>query len=200
MAPRTTTKATKQTKAPSDPLEAQLPPDETDEAEWATREDAKPEPWTDVLLPKMGKKVRIRFLGNIEAASLAFLPDLGFAGVMLDVLQSDEKMDREEIQAKLAGQEKNRAQYMVRIAHMCIVDRAEPFVVRPCADCGIDHQPPLWSMAQADILDLDDLMFITRTAEQEEAMLGIRPFSPEMMLPSSDPSAATGESTPPTSS
>jgi hypothetical protein len=67
----------------------------------------------------------------------------------------------------------------------------------PCKECdGNRHPASLWSRRQTRFLDYDDLVNITQIAERAGEVARHRPFSEADTPPSTEPSAATGESIP----
>lgn len=182
-------------------------PTESAEPEWASSEDIPSVPYKDITLPIMNKRVRVRFLGNTEAASLAVLPDLARFGELMaeklmsgDVTESPEKMAKETMQVLV-----EKTKYMTLLAHLCTMHPDGGDSPGPSDDAGhccsvsreiSSHPRSLWTMEQVQILDEPDLDTINRVAERIEMVELVRPLSQDDSASDTEPSASTGESTP----
>lgn len=188
------------------PAEAQAAPEvHTEpppvEPEWAVEADV-PEPWVDRVLPVLGKKVRIRRIGALEGAELAYIPEFARFGELMSELiiasrgpQDDDSDDPSNIE-KRKELEVERTRYGVMMTHVSVMDpRADPEPVK-CDDCGLEHPPSLWTKVRCEQVHHQDLAYITRVADREDEIERVVPFSEAGAPPDTPPSANTGESTP----
>lgn len=174
-------------------------PTESREAEWAVEDDLPRDPYKDIVLPHMGKKVRVHFLSNIEAAHMGMIPDLMRFGELMaeNALNINQPETPDEGKERLLELLSERLKYKEAIAHFCVRD--------PRGGEGLDccdlapHPKSLWSAEQVAILDDSDLEIILATAERADIAEAVRPFSQDLTAPDSESSATTGESTQPTS-
>lgn len=197
-----TPKASPEVEAPSEPQpEVHVEPEPV-EPEWAGPDDVPP-PWVDRVLPDLGKKVRIRLIGALEGAELAYIPEFAtFGDLMAEmILESRGDKDAEDIDqgARLEKRKQleiEQTRYAVMMAHVAVMDpQADPTPVK-CSDCGLEHPPALWTRARTEQLGRRDLRLITSIADREEEIERVAPFSEAGVPPDTVPSADTGESTP----
>jgi hypothetical protein len=172
------------------------------EPEWATDADI-PEPWVDRVLPVLGKKVRIRRIGALEGAELAYIPEFARFGELMSELilesrgpKEDEDPDDPARIEKRKDLEVERTRYGVMMTHVAVMDpRADPEPVK-CDDCSLVHPPSLWTKARCEQVHHQDLAYVTRVADREDEIELKLPFSEAGAPPDTPPSANTGESTP----
>jgi hypothetical protein len=165
---------------------------------WATSDALTVQGYRDEMLPVMKRKVRIRFMTNIEATQLALLPDLqSFANLMSQLESSKTALTPEEDRSLRI----ERMTYLTQVAHMAVVDRGAPYIPAPCSDCdGLEHPPTLWTLEQTKYLHPHDLGFIGAVAERGFELERVRPLSKDQTELPTSPSASTGESIPDTTS
>jgi hypothetical protein len=193
----TTRRRTKPAGERTEPAPPEAIPAESPEPEWATEDDLPKGGFRDEVLPVSGKKVRIRFLTNIEATQLALLPDLHAFAKLMSQLDGPKSSLEPEEEKQLAIE---RALYFTKVAHMAVQRGRTATAIKTCDDCGLDHVPSLWTQAQTKFLDGRDLATIVTWAEQGPALERVVPLSRgQTAKPSSTP-ANTGESIPAESS
>jgi hypothetical protein len=161
---------------------------------WATTTSLTVQGYRDELLPVMQRKVRIRFMTNIEATQLALLPDLqSFANLMSQLESSKSALTPEEDRDLRI----ERMTYLTRVAHMAVLNKDVPYVTEPCPECeGLEHPPALWTVEQTKYLHPHDLGLIGTVAERGFELERVRPLSKDQTEPPTSPLASTGESIP----
>jgi hypothetical protein len=164
------------------------------EDEWATADSITVTGYKDEMLPIMKRKVRIRFLTNIEATQLALLPDLRSFAELMSQLESGKTALTKEEDRQLRIE---RMTYLTRVAHMSVMDRSKRAIPAPCSDCdGLEHPPVLWTSEQTKYLHPTDLGIIGTVAERGFELERVRPLSKDQTERPTSPSASTGESIP----
>lgn len=168
----------------------------SEEVQWATPESLPTQGWKAVTLPVLGKKVRVRYLGQTEVARIGYLPEMReFGEIMAEqILNAPQDDEPDQVMARLEQLEIERAKYCALVTHMCVMAGEDERPVR-CEECGLPHAPSLWTRAQAELLELIDLRMIVDAAERQEELRQIVPFS-EAPEPDTQPAASTSESTP----
>lgn len=192
--------ATDQAPAPDEDAEVDTPTPLPPQEEWASADDLTVEPFRAVTLPNMGKRVRVRYLSNVEIAKLGMLPHLAnfmelamkYAKTPMGDLTSEQ---RREYALELAT-------YSSEVAHRCVLrPDGDPERDEPCDSCDDRHPPSLWTRQQVGHLAGDDTDLIRRVAEQEEELeQAAGPLSEGPQPSASSLPADTGDETPPTSS
>jgi hypothetical protein len=185
-----TTRRRKPEVIPPEALNGQEP--EVVDDGWATSDSLAVKGYRDEQLPIMRRKVRVRFLTNIEATQLALLPDLqAFAELMTQLESAKSSLTPEEDRQLRI----ERMTYLTKVAHMAVVDRSKPAVPEPCRYCeGIEHIPALWSPEQTKYLHPTDLGLIATIAERGFELERVRPLSKDQTPSLTSPLASTGES------
>lgn len=174
---------------------------------WA-EPDAVLSTYDDVNLTGIGW-LRIRHLSNTEQAHMGFLPDLSeWASLTREFITRDEPLSEEE-DHRLS---RERLHYLARVAHMAVADMSavpdgqqlpDPIA---CAECGTEEMPQfvhvksLWSLDQADHLDVPELEKINWIAGRNKQVEEVAPLSEAQTDEGSTPRADSGESIPPTNS
>lgn len=167
---------------------------------WASGDSLPKEQFHDVQLPVLGEWVRVRFLTNPEAAQLAFLPDLAnFTAIMAKAFRKAQAANDETVEDVTEDDDRmyqiERIRYMVRVAHLSVMDRGTALSTQVCSDpgCGMGrHIPGMWSVVQCEMLDYTDLEFISSVAERSADLAALRPFSEAETQSSSPPPASSG--------
>lgn len=151
----------------------------TEELQWATADDLPSEPFAVVDLPVLKRKVRVRYLGQSDVAKIGYLPELrAFAEMMAEKMLSEREGEQEELNAvveRLQNIELERIRYSTLIVHAFVIGGEGPRVY--CPECHLEHGPVLWTREQAELLEIPDIQAIVSTAEREEALQAIVPFS-----------------------
>jgi hypothetical protein len=184
---------------------------ESEELPLASADDLGPEQgWEMVSLPRLRKRVQVRYAGTHEITYLSLLPDMvDFARFAVRAAareeqeedeedqEAEEKDPREQDTAAMFTAENIR--WRQRLAHLVVMNPGdtEPSL---CADCRIIHPPSLWSSARTQRLHGDDLLAIAEASLGVREFRTVRPFSKEKTAPDSAAPVGTSESTPPTSS
>jgi hypothetical protein len=167
---------------------------------WASPSSLPSELWHDTYLPVLEQWARIRFLTNPEAAQLAFLPDLAnFTTIMAKAFRKANAGNQEDVEAVTPEEEQTyqveRVRYIVRVAHLCVMERGTPMSTEVCDDpgCGMGrHIPSVWTVAQCEMLDYADLELVASVAERSADLAALRPFSPGETQSSTPPPVSTG--------
>src|ERR1041384_3040360 len=112
------------------------------EEQWATSASLPKRPWKDVVLPVLGKKVRVRYLGAREGATLAYIPELQrFALLMAQRLiggLDDAATTIEERERRFQELEVERQTYKVVLAHVMVLDSRAASDPEYCEECKIE--------------------------------------------------------------
>lgn len=186
----------KPVEVPAESLNGQEPepasePEVVDDG-WATSDSLAVKGYRDEQLPIMQRKVRIRFLSNIEATQLALLPDLQSFAQLMTQLESAKSALTPEEDRQLRVE---RMTYLTKVAHMAVVDRSKPAIPEPCPYCeGLEHIPSLWTPDQTKYLHPTDLGLIGTVAERGFELERVRPLSKDQTQSLTLPLASTGES------
>jgi hypothetical protein len=173
--------------------------------ELAGRDDLGPdEEWEWVDLPKLGKRVKVRYAATSDVAYLSNLPDmLQFADAARRIRELEEHEDEEarrKAEKAMASFTGENTAWRERLAHVVVMAPDAGPEVFECAECGWRHPRALWSVHQTGRLHGDDLNLISERTLSPRSFEGVRPFSPEETPDGSLGPAGTSESTPQTSS
>lgn len=163
---------------------------------WASSDSIPDQDYEDVLLPRMNRMVRVRYLDTVEMVRLTYLPDYAGYIELVRQLTSGEISD-EDFDPSLADAE--TVNYEACVAHRAIVDPAHDEEV-VCLDCGYRHQRSLFTTKQCRRMPKVDLEFVAAIALRATEVAAMAPFSEEPTQNGSDVPASTGGSTQPTNS
>lgn len=160
---------------------------------WATPDSLPTQLWKDTVLPELGQWVRVRFMSDMEAAHLAFVPDLAEFTEM--IAKRITTRDAQELEPDyIAKFQAEQTRYLTWVAHLSVMDtNAAPAPV-DCA-CGMKHPPSLWSREQTQFLGGMDLQVIASVAERRNELLAMLPFSEAKQESESPEPVSIGEST-----
>jgi len=171
-------------------------PEAQAEPTWATADSIPTDDYEDVLLPRMGRMVRVRYLDTPEIIRLQFLPDYaGYIELVRKLVAGE--VDQEEWDAGSASAE--TVSYQALVTHRSVIDPMHDDEVL-CLDCGYRHRRSLWTMNQTRRLPAADLEFVTSVALRAMEVVAAAPFSEAATQSDSDEPASTGESIQPTNS
>lgn len=172
------------------------------ELEEASAEDIPKEPWKWVPLPILGKRVRVRYLGQTEVTRIGYLPEMrDFTEMMAEQVMASQKQEGEDSPLNtvdaLEQIEIERVKYVTLVAHVCVMGEDGP--PRKCQDCEMVHPPSLWTRAQTELLETVDLATIADVAERQEVLRQIVPFSEPTGSDTPQPVDTSGSTPPQTS-
>lgn len=143
---------------------------------WASPEDLGGDrDWQEVKLPMLGKRVRVRYLGQKDLLPFERLPDM----TGLSQLQGEEKDKKAALQEALANLD-----YTAVVVHIAVMAHGNRPSLKPklCDDCGEKHSASLFTRKQAERLHGLDAQAIARVAMP--ALGGVfLPFSEDQTHP-----------------
>lgn len=162
------------------------PPDPEPEEGWASPDDLGGDrDWQEVKLPMLGKKVRVRYLGQDDLLPITRLPDM----TGLNELAGEEK-DKETAKQEAF----QNLHYTAAVVHLAVMAHGNRPSMKPklCGDCGEKHPASLFTQRQAKRLHGLDAQAVARVAMP--ALGGVfLPFSEGPTHPDTPVSANTSE-------
>lgn len=167
--------------------EPEPPPEpEPEPKEWASADDLGGDhDWQEVKLPMLGKKVRVRYLGQDDLLPIMHLPDM----TGLNQLQGEEK-DKEKAKQEAI----QNLHYTAEVVHLAVMAHGNRPSMKPklCGDCGEKHPVSLFTKKQAKRLHGLDAQAVARVAMP--ALGGVfLPFSEAPTHPDTPVPANTSE-------